>query len=221
MEPQQGDVLALFEEGNRRFRAGDYAAALYYHDRCVQLSPQNPQYLCSVARDHAALGQAEQAYRMCRRALEADPNYAYAVEFMRKLGYTPPLQAFHDAKEAGRSHPSAAVALEAAHRRQLVNDLTPPEARVEGTRQGPALNSILQAYTAYTAGQLHDAWYFCTAAVAIEPFNSYAYYLRGAIEEKRLAITSARQDYEHAFRLGRRAGGIKQRLLRVHSPIGS
>lgn len=200
---------------------GDYAAALYYHDKCATLLPENPQYLCSVARDHAALGQTEQAYQMCRRALEADPSYVYAADFIRKLGYTPPLQVFHDAKEAGHRQPSGAATQEATPRHQIANDVTPPEARVGGALQGQAAKTLAKAYAAYAAGSLHDAWYFCTAAVAIEPFNSYAYYLRGAVEEKRHALTSARQDYEQAFKLGRRSGGIRQRLLRVHSPIGS
>jgi tetratricopeptide (TPR) repeat protein len=200
----------------------------------MALEPDNPQISCSVARDHIALGQMDEAYRACLSAMRHAPEYQYARELMNKLrmtGALPPEDMpvalsrrrapFSDPQETPSRPPLIRGGISPQSRLNAqLSDITSPVSDSASARYPAAMGTLLRAYVAFQGNDLDNAWRFCTAVINSDPYNNYAYYLRGAVEERRHAIAAARQDYEIAFQLGRRVGGIRQRLARVQSTLG-
>ncbi|CAK4090596.1 unnamed protein product [Aphanomyces euteiches] len=72
------DVLDK-EEGNRHFKAGDFAAAISCYSRSLSYNPRNPVVLSNRAMAHLKMNQFEKAEIDCTAALTADSGHVKSL----------------------------------------------------------------------------------------------------------------------------------------------
>ncbi len=70
------DAVAEFNEGARRARSGDFAAAAGHLETAVEIDPNSARAQGTLGAVHARLGRSEQACVAFERALELDPRLA-------------------------------------------------------------------------------------------------------------------------------------------------